>query len=93
MIRFSLTALIALAACAGKSKTALDDPSGAVPDQAALLTRASFELSCSADQLTAQLLGNETTAGVTGCGKRAVYKHLGVNGWAADTVSIGPATP
>lgn len=85
--------LLALAACAGKSLKPLDDPSGRVPDQAMLLERASFELSCPAEQLTARDLGNETTAGITGCGKKAVYKYLGVNGWVADTVSAGPASP
>lgn len=39
-----------------------------------LAARAQFELDCPADQLTYKKLGTVLSIGVTGCGKKAVYK-------------------
>src|SRR5262245_44104935 len=48
------------------------------------LKRASFELQCPQDKLQAVELALGTM-GVTGCGKRAVYKHHYIHGWMNNT--------
>lgn len=48
------------------------------------LTRASFELECPKDQLQVVELAT-MTIGVTGCGKRAVYKWVEGTGWVNNT--------
>jgi hypothetical protein len=47
------------------------------------ITRAAFELQCPADQLQVVDLGGDAM-GVTGCGKRAVYKWT-YSGWVNNT--------
>jgi hypothetical protein len=48
------------------------------------LKRASFELECPEDQLAITDLGG-WTVGVTGCGKKAVYKAVAGAGWVNNT--------
>jgi hypothetical protein len=48
--------------------------------EAAILSRAPFDLDCPAEELTYKVLANDVV-GVLGCGRRATYKHVGGTGW------------
>lgn len=54
------------------------------------ITRAAFELDCPKEQLHVSDLGG-MTMGVSGCGKKAVYKWVSGHGWVNNTASSGPS--
>ena len=55
------------------------------------LKRASFELECPESQLQVIDLGSDSASiGVTGCGKKAVYKFAGNRGWVNNTLTPTP---
>jgi len=81
--------LLGSAALGGCSRYALYEK-----DQ--LLSRAAFDFSCPEEQLKVTKLGNRTTAGVEGCGKRATYvndnDHWIMNSPSVEPGSAAPAT-
>lgn len=54
--------------------------------------RASFEMGCPEQDLQIVDLG-PSTVGVTGCGKRAVYKYVWGTGWVNNTATTESASP
>ncbi len=53
------------------------------------IKRASFEMQCPESELQVVDLGS-WTVGVTGCGKKAVYKNIAGAGWVNDTARGEP---
>ncbi len=49
------------------------------------IKQAAFELECKESELQVTDLGNGETMGVTGCGKKAVYKRLNGSTWVNNT--------
>ena len=54
------------------------------------IERAAFEMDCPEDQLQVTDLGRDTV-GVTGCGKKTVYKWLVGTGWVNNTAAPAQA--
>lgn len=57
-------------------------------EQAILFKQAAFDLDCPISKLKDQILSKYyLDIGIKGCGKRARYKYLGIDGWVANTIT------
>jgi hypothetical protein len=87
---FLLALIVAVAGCGAYQRKTMEDDF-----QKNGIPKASFDMNCAVDQLTATALTDDAMSfGVRGCGKQARYQYAQGAGWVLDAASVSePATP